>query len=108
MAGIIIYGTPATNAVRVSVCGADEKDRVIELTRMWVKDRTPQNTESFFISRSLGLLKKLTEKDIIISYSDLGEGHVGIIYRASNFLRAGVSVTTSDWVLEGVHNQTID
>lgn len=58
---------------------------VLELNRLWVDDRLPRNTESWFVARSLRLLPPR----IIVSYADLAQGHSGYVYRALNFDYAG-------------------
>jgi hypothetical protein len=64
---------------------SDQQSNVIELRRLCCIDDTPKNSESFFISRAIKLLKKEWEGKIIVSYSDLEHGHNGTIYKASNF-----------------------
>jgi len=44
MVGCIIYGKPASPSLCVGVCGPEESNRVIELTRLWIEDGTPKNT----------------------------------------------------------------
>jgi hypothetical protein len=67
-----------------------ESDKVIELRRLCCVNETPKNAESFFISKSLILLKKHWRRDgIVVSYADLEYGHTGTIYRASNFRKHG-------------------
>lgn len=59
--------------------------KVIELRRLCCIDDTPKNTESYFIGRSLRLLKHDWGTGIVVSYADKEYGHKGIIYKASNF-----------------------
>jgi len=66
----------------------DEK-QVIELRRLCCVDDTPKNTESYFISRALKLLKKNWQGAVVVSYSDKEFGHNGTIYKASNFKLLG-------------------
>jgi hypothetical protein len=79
--GVILYGNP-TAPTTLDICGKDERKNVIEITRLWIKDDTPKNTESYFISNTI----KLIDKDIIIAFADPEFEHVGIIYQASNFI----------------------
>ena len=55
--GCLMFATPCSEAVRASVFGAEYKDNVTELHRLHILDVTPKNTESWFISRCLKLLK---------------------------------------------------
>jgi len=63
---------------------ADNEGDVIELRRLCCIDDTPKNAESFFIGRALRLLSKKFN-GIVVSYADKEHGHLGIIYKASNF-----------------------
>src|SRR5688500_16484687 len=81
---------------------SDSPDNVIELRRLCCIDDTPKNTESFFIGKTLRILKKLWRKDgIVVSYSDLEYGHSGTIYRASNFICLGQSKGAKIILFEG-------
>ncbi len=62
---------------------------VIELRRLVCIDDTPKNTESYFIGNTLRYLKKNTKIKTVVSYADQEYGHVGTIYRASNFVYKG-------------------
>lgn len=103
--GVIIYGTPSSAPLRRGICGEAEKNNVIELTRLWIQDDTPKNTESYFIGNTI----KLVNKEIIVSYAEIQQGHIGIIYQATNWIYTGLSAKRTNWVIEGVdkHCQTI-
>jgi hypothetical protein len=64
---------------------ADNESDVIELRRLACVDETPKNAESFFIGRSLRMLKKEWGGKVIVSYADKEHGHGGTIYKAANF-----------------------
>jgi hypothetical protein len=100
MLGTVIYGKPASNALCVGVCGPDESKQVIELTRLWIKDGTPKNTESYLIGNSLRMLPK--ELDIVVSYAEIQAGHIGTVYQATNWLYTGMSDKHVEWRLDGV------
>ena len=101
--GVAIYGKPASPSLCVGVCGPDESERVVELTRLWIEDATPKNTESFFIAQTLKLLPD--EYDIVVSYAEIGAGHSGIIYQATNWLYTGLSDAHVEWRLDGSSNK---
>lgn len=103
--GIIIYGTPSSSSLREGICGKEEKDNVIELTRLWIKDGTPTNTESYLIGNTL----KKSGKEIIVSYAEPDQGHIGIVYQATNWIYTGLSEKRTNWKIEGIqkHSQTI-
>ena len=90
--GVCMFATPCSENVRASLWGKDNVDHVTELHRLHILDCTPKNTESWFISRCLKLLK--TSKPIIwgvLSFSDTTVGHTGVIYKATNAYRIGQS-----------------
>jgi hypothetical protein len=69
---------------------SDKPTDVIELRRLCCVDATPKNAESFFIGQTFKLLRKIWLPDgVIVSYSDKEYGHVGTIYKATNFVMTG-------------------
>lgn len=103
--GTVIYGTPSSAPLRRGVCGDEEKDNVIELTRLWIKDNTPPNVESYLVGNTL----RKVNKEIIVSFADPTQNHVGLIYQATNFYYTGLSAKRTNWVIDGInkHCQTI-
>ena len=104
--GVIVYGTPSSAALRRGICGDEEKDNVIELTRLWVSDDVPKNGESFLIGNTIPLVNK----NIIVSYAEPDENHIGYVYQATNWIYTGLSAKRTNIAVEGikgVHNQTI-
>jgi hypothetical protein len=83
MKGAMFYGRMAM-ANQWKRFGEKPED-VIELRRLCCIDDTPKNTESYFIGRSLRLLKKDWGGKTVVSYADKEYGHGGTIYKASNF-----------------------
>lgn len=106
MIGIVMYGVSISSTLLKGICGADEMNNVYELVRLWIKDGTPKNTESYLIGNTL----KLLDREIVVSFADSGYGHVGTVYQATNFLYCGLSSKHKDIRIrgrEGGHNQTI-
>ena len=105
MAGVIVYGTPSSSPLRKGICGEDESFNVIELTRLWIEDGTPKNTESFLIGNTL----KLLDKEIVVSFAEIQQGHVGTVYQATNWVYTGLSAKRTNWQVDGIdkHCQTI-
>lgn len=103
--GAITYGTPSSAPLRVGICGKDEANNVIELTRLWTRDDTPKNSESFLIGNTI----KMVDKDIIVSFADQAQGHLGYVYQATNWIYTGLSAKRTDWTVEGLdlHGQTL-
>jgi hypothetical protein len=83
--GVITFGVPASHHMMKGAC-PEKPGAVLELNRLWVHDDMPRNTESWFVARSLAAIKVAR---IVLSYADTSAGHVGYIYRASNFYYAG-------------------
>jgi len=99
--GVICYGTPASRSLQKGICGSDEADNVKELTRLWVRDNTPKNAESFLIGNTI----KLINAEILVSYAEVSQGHLGVIYQASNWLYTGLSDSHCRWVVSNTDNK---
>jgi hypothetical protein len=84
LAGVCVFGTPASRHLQMGALPSDP-GRVTELNRLWVHDRMPRNTESWFVSRCLSRLPSR----LVVSYADTSWGHSGTVYRALNFYYAG-------------------
>ena len=88
--GVIAFAMPCSERVRSSVFGETLKGSVIELHRLHILDCTPKNTESWFISRALKMLKaERPDINAVITFSDTSEGHTGVVYRATNAYSIG-------------------
>jgi hypothetical protein len=87
--GAIIYGSLGMAGAWKKY--ADCEDDVIELRRLCCIDDTPQNTESYFIGKTLRWLKLNTNIKTIVSYADPNFGHQGTIYKATNFTNTGLT-----------------
>jgi len=105
LVGVVMYGTPSSSSLRKGICGIDEKNNVIELTRLWIDDKIGKNAESYLIGNTI----KKINKEIVVSYSEIEQGHIGIVYQATSFLYSGLSAKRTNWTVEGInkHCQTI-
>ena len=103
--GVICYGTPSSAPLRKGIAGAENVSNVIELTRLWVCDSVPKNGESYLIGNTI----KRSGKEIVVSYAEAEQGHIGIVYQATNWLYTGLSAKRTNWTIEGVdkHCQTL-
>ena len=90
--GAITFGAGPANAFRL-VEGASPED-CLTLTRLWLSENLPSNSESRVISVCLRYLRKYTTLKFIITYADPAQGHVGTIYQASSWLYIGLSEAT--------------
>lgn len=107
MVGAMFYGRMAM-ANQWRRFGDKESD-VIELRRLCCIDDTPFNTESYFISRTIKLLRKQWLGKVIVSYADAEYGHMGTIYKASNFKYMGFQKGARVIIYNGrrYHDKTI-
>ena len=69
-------------------------DDVVTLTRLWLSDELPWNSESKVLGIALRSLKRDTSLKFILAYSDPAVGHLGTIYQATNWLYTGLSSAT--------------
>lgn len=57
-----------------------------ELARLWVDDAEPRNTESWFLARTVALVRRTCPSiRCLVSYADPSVGHQGTIYKAANW-----------------------
>ncbi|MBI2858117.1 MAG: DNA methyltransferase [Chloroflexi bacterium] len=66
-------------------------DDGICLTRLWLADELPKNSESRVLSVVLRSLRRHTELKFVLAYSDPAAGHIGVVYQATNWLYTGLS-----------------
>ena len=105
LVGVITIGVPASRHLQKGLCPSNPS-KVFELNRLWVDDKMPRNTESWFMSRALAL----TPPMILCSYADTEQGHVGYVYRASNWYYSGWTdmdrkTPRYDYVVAGKHSR---
>lgn len=90
--GVCAFATPNSENVRRSVFGPEHVSRVTELHRLVILDQTPTNTESWFITRALaGLHEYRPGVWGVLSFADETEGHLGVIYQATNAIYTGTT-----------------
>jgi hypothetical protein len=76
-------------------------DDCITLTRFWLSDALPKNSESRVIGIVLRGLKEFTTLKFVLSYTDPAMGHVGTIYQATNWMYTGLSFATPLYEIYG-------
>ena len=103
--GVICYGTPSSAPLRSGIAGPEHACNVAELTRLWVCDSVPRNGESYLIGRTVGK----AGKEIVVSFAEIQQGHVGIVYQATNWIYTGLSAKRTNWTIDGMskHCQTL-
>jgi hypothetical protein len=63
----------------------------LTLTRLWMSDQLPANSESRVLGIVLRSLRQHTAIKFLVSYADPAQGHIGIIYQATGWLYTGLS-----------------
>jgi hypothetical protein len=87
--GAATLGVGPTNA-HCLVEGATPDD-CLTLTRLWLSDELPRNSESRTIGVLLRALGLHTSVKFVLSYADPAHGHLGTIYQATGWLYTGLS-----------------
>jgi len=90
--GAMVFGVGPFYGYKL-VNGASPDD-VVTLTRLWMSDELPRNSESKVLGLALQSLRKDTSLKFVIAYSDPTFGHLGTIYQATNWLYSGLSSAT--------------
>lgn len=91
LVGVVTYGPTPTPQVQKHMLGEGWETKIVELNRLCI-DCDQENAASFLVSKSLKMLPKPMA---VVSYADSGQGHVGYIYQATNFIYTG-AVTAHD------------
>ncbi len=87
--GAVSLGVGPINGHRL-VEGAT-RDDCLTLTRLWLEDDLPKNSESRLLGVLVRALRRSTRLKFLLSYADPGVGHVGTVYQAAGWLYTGVS-----------------
>jgi hypothetical protein len=87
--GALTLGAGPANAYSL-VDGATPDD-CLTLSRLWLSDELPKNSESRFLGIVIRALKRNTSQKFLVSYADPAQGHLGTIYQATNWLYTGLS-----------------
>lgn len=96
--GVIIYSNGATPQVAKSFRMA--QGMICELSRVALNGK--QESTSQAISISLRMLKRLCPLiELVVSFADRAQGHVGTVYQASNWLYLGTSQRAKYYLIRG-------
>ncbi len=74
-----------------SLVGAAKPDDCLALTRLWLADELPPNSESRVLGLVIRALRRDTSLKFLLTYADPAVGHVGTIYQATNWIYTGLS-----------------
>ena len=106
--GVIIYGYGASPNLAASV--GLKRGEVLELVRVALNGKQPCTSEC--VSASLKEVHKdAPEVKMIVSFADMDQNHLGIIYQATNFIYIGEYGVkkAAEYIINGkkYHNKTI-
>jgi hypothetical protein len=87
--GALTFGVGPTNTY--SLVQNAKPDDCLTLTRLWLSDALPSNSESRVLGIVLRNLKHHTRVKFLVSYADPVQGHIGIVYQATGWLYTGLS-----------------
>lgn len=107
LVGVAVYGFPVGRQTVKSITPDLMNDQVLELTRLWLRDEEPKNSESWFIGQTFDWLRKNTGIKILISYSDPMQDHLGIIYQATNWMYQGNSTMLIKGYLHKINGEVM-
>ena len=76
-----------------------QPDDCVVLTRLWLSDELPRNSESRVLGIVLRALRRETQLKFVVAYSDPAAGHQGTIYQATNWIYTGLSTAMPSYDL---------
>ena len=91
--GVVTFGIPPNNNLN-KLAGYG----MLELNRLCIDDECPKNAASYLIGNALQMLPR---PKAIISYADAGQGHIGYVYQATNWLYTGMGSGDTEYAKDG-------
>jgi hypothetical protein len=82
LVGAIVFGWPNVYKLSKSISPDLQDHEICELLRLWVEDGHGNNIESWAITQAFKMLPKTIK--VVYSLADPEQGHLGIIYQATN------------------------
>lgn len=71
--------------------------RVLSLSRLAVAPTEPQNAESLLIGGSVRIIRKAGKWTALVTFADQSQGHIGTIYKATNWTHKGLTKPEPRW-----------
>lgn len=87
--GAITFGAGPFNAH--SLVKDVQPDACLSLSRFWLSDELPPNSESRVLAVVLKNIRKHTSVKFVVTYADPSQGHLGTIYQATGWTYIGLS-----------------
>jgi hypothetical protein len=94
--GVAVFSIPANPSLSRFLFG--RRVRLLELSRLWSPEGQPPNYLSRFLATCLRGIRRADIADAVVSYADPEAGHIGGIYRATNWIYTGISTPGMVWV----------
>lgn len=90
--GVIVYGTGANNKIgsEYNLC----QGQILELTRVALNGKQEQTSKALALTISQ-IRKDIPQCRMLVSYADIDQNHLGIIYQATNWIYTGDSLIDS-------------
>jgi hypothetical protein len=101
--GVICFSNPIAKNIWKGLFNVEVS--VIELSRLAIKEGSDQ-----IASQLIGKAIKLVDYDAIISYADTSQGHIGIVYQATNWIYLGTTQKRTEYYLKSnpeLHSRTL-
>lgn len=98
-AGAALWIPPTRAAAEASTDG--DWRRVLSLSRFVLDDSVPRNGASFLLSRSVRLIRQSGMWDVLVTYADEWQGHLGTMYRAAGWEYVGLTKPERVYTLNG-------
>ena len=89
LSGALTFGAGPFNSPSL-VRGATAEDCLC-LTRLWLSDELPKNSESRVLGVVIHALRRNTRVKFLLTYADPAQAHVGVIYQATGWVYTGLS-----------------
>lgn len=105
LVGVCIYTGFPVPELSKGMYGLDRKDQagLFELSRLCLTpdvQRSEHNLASWFVSKTIKMLRKQESVRSVLSYAD-DDYHKGVVYRACNFKYYGLTTAKKDfWILQ--------
>ena len=110
---VLCFGPPSGRLLAQAIMEGGTASNISELVRLFAFDWGPKNTESYCIGKAIQWIQENCPKlEVLVSYADPNEGHVGTIYQATNWLYTGQGsriVDSYEFKIDGewLHPRTI-
>lgn len=97
--GVAVWLPPMRPAARYAASRLQvPEDSVLALSRLAIAPEVPKNAASYLMAESRRRLRRDGRWKGLITWADAGQGHLGTIYKADNWIADGSTRTRSNWI----------